>query len=158
MKDIIPMIVAVICMLMAALIVVLGFLGTIEDLYKAWVSRNWPRVTGYLQSKTIEVKEHDGLSYHPKVNYKYDINGMTYYSTNIGYLGMHSLSEENAEELLGHLQVNKNLDVFYNPKDPEDAVLVTGLIRGHYMSLIFILGCSVILVELALEFIIDIVG
>jgi hypothetical protein len=104
----------------------------------------------------VEVIDHDGLSYHPKVEYKYDINGMTYYSTNIGYLGMYSLSEENAEELLGHLQVNKNLDVFYNPRDPKDAVLVTGLIRGHYMSLLFILGFTVFAVGFALKLITEI--
>ena len=156
MNEFIPKAVAIICMLVVACIVVLGFWGSIVDLYKAWGSRKWPRVAGYLQSKAIQVIDNDGLSFHPKVEYKYDIDGMTYYSTNIGYLGMRSLSEENAEDLLGHLQVNKNMDVFYNPRDLKDAVLVTGLTRGHSLSLIFIFVFSVLAVGFTLELITEI--
>jgi len=59
----------------------------------------------------------------PKIAYIYSVNGEKYTGDQISVAEVDSASKEDAVRKIAPYPVGKEVEVFYNPKDPKDAVL-----------------------------------
>lgn len=89
-------------------------------------SKNWPMTKG----KIIEAKLDYSTTatkltfcYEPKISYEYNVNGISYTSTDIYIGSYHCGGLEKAQSVLNRYPVGKEVMVFYNPGNPLEAVL-----------------------------------
>lgn len=116
---------------------------------RARASASWSSVQG--KALSAEVKEQvvtSGKSrsrqtwYRPTVEYEYLVNGVRYQSNRIAFGNVSSQNEEEAQRILDKIVKAGAVQVFYNPQNPKDAVLLN---TGAPGSLGFILGGAVII-------------
>jgi hypothetical protein len=110
---------------------------------KAEESTSWPFVQGTITNSWVETQEHeddDGsktITHFPRWEYEFVVSGMTYTSQNISFGGTGGSNRElDAREGLKQYQINSQVQVFYNPSNPDDAVLVPGT-QGTMALVIF---------------------
>jgi len=113
-------------------------------LYQANTSFNWPSVQGQItksQSKYQASQESSG-TYTVDFEYKYSVNGKDY----VGHEPSFSLfdafpginrGELAANELVDSYPANTSTTVYYDPSDPQSAVLKRGSTPGLYYLLVF---------------------
>lgn len=105
----------------------------IRNRKKAEESAAWPSVQGKIIRswiKTQESEDDDGfktITHFPNWEYEYAASGTAYTSGTIGFGGTRGYHREaEAEDALNQYPLNSTVQVFYNPSNPEEAVLVTG--------------------------------
>ena len=105
----------------------------IRNRKKAEESTSWPSVEGTITRAWVETHEHeddDGsktITHFPRWEYEYIVSGSTYTSENISFGGIAgSRHEFDAREGLKQYPLNSEVQVFYNPSNPEEAILVPG--------------------------------
>jgi hypothetical protein len=115
----------------------------IRNRKKAEESTSWPSVQGTIIKAWVETQEHeddDGsktITHFPRWEYEFAVSGNTYTGGNISFGGTGGSSRESeAWEALEQYSLNSQVQVFYNPSNPEEAVLVPG-IQGTMGSIIF---------------------
>jgi hypothetical protein len=95
-------------------------------------SLGWPSVPGRVTSsmvrrETTETESRLEWTYYPAVSYDYRVNGQAFNGTRIGVGGVVGTSRsEDAEAVANRYAVGSNVDVYYDPAEPEYAVLVRG--------------------------------
>jgi hypothetical protein len=108
------------------LLILMGFL--VSYLPKMVVSLGWPSTSGVITSHQIQAKkiqEYDGDFYeeiHVHIRYEYVVEGVTYASSSISAIEMPFYPPEIAERY----PIDKDVVVYYNPKDPAEALLEPG--------------------------------
>ena len=126
MGSMITVIVAVPFVIVALVLMFIAFRSS----RKASVSRNWPMTTGKILAAGIEPRSSRSgssgysTSYYPVVQYEYTVNGQRYLGNRItfgmavgyGWTGM-------AQKQITGYSVGSNVAVFYDPNQPENAVL-----------------------------------
>ena len=126
-------------MVLTAGILILGWFGTAQDILKAIQSYRWIKTEGQVLSSRIDRDEFDGsVSFKATLDYEYRVDTQCFRSSTIGYFGMHALTMGNAKKQLGGMSVGDSIDVYYNPENPMEAVILRGLHPGHIGSLIFV--------------------
>ena len=102
---------------------------------KAWNARSsphWPHVRGTILESTII--KHDskkgGPSYEPKVAYDYSVEAKQYEGRQIDFDGFYYDRRNEAEAILKRYPLNAEVDVYYKPGDPSQAVLEPGASSG----------------------------
>ena len=93
----------------------------------AFASRRWPSVSGRLLF--AGVYGYDGVppGFRASVRYQYSVGGITYESTRVRFGGVNPFSHHMvASELSGIGQSSGSVQVFYDPRHPRRACLVTG--------------------------------
>ena len=105
----------------------------IRNRKKAEESTSWPSVQGTITNTWVETQEHeddDGsktITHFPRWEYEFAVSGMTYTSQTISFGGTEgSHRESEAREGLKQYPLNSEVQVFYNPSNPEEAALVPG--------------------------------
>ena len=75
------------------------------------------------------------VKYDVLIRYEYAVDGKTYESTRITFagLGLGFMEEPAARELLSRYGPNDEIDVHYNPDNPRDATLETGVAWWMYL-------------------------
>ena len=94
-------------------------------------SKNWTQVQCLVLSSIIEEsKNSDGdPMFEAKVSYQYHHNGSRYIGNKI-YFGYGSSSEKNDSlEIINLLPEGKTISVYFNPENPNEAVLIPGIQR-----------------------------
>lgn len=106
------------------------------DLYRAHVSQRWPTVKGEIVYDEVDVntstKEEDGrtettTTYGPRVIFKYDIAGKVRYSNTRRFGALSGSDEEWANSIADRYPAGARFDVYYNPDDPNLAILEPGI-------------------------------
>jgi hypothetical protein len=102
---------------------------------KADVTHEWPIAQGVVTQSSMRVHRshhthrHGGIhthrSYEPIVEYHYTVNGVSHTSTRIGY-GAYRFNQAQCQEFLSQYPAGAMIQVYYDPKDPQAAVLETG--------------------------------
>jgi hypothetical protein len=137
-------------------IIVLVFLGlALRTRRKISQSQNWQRAMGSVQFSGVDMRRSSNgrggssTAYYPEVTYVYRVDGKDYtnnriqFGTPIGYGWAGK-----AQKLADSYPVGKNVEVFYNPNDPYEAVLErksssSTAFVGIALFILLILGCTV---------------
>jgi hypothetical protein len=126
-------------------------LAGIRNRKKAEESTSWPSVQGRITNAWVETQEHedeDGsktITHFPRWEYEFAVSGMTYTSQNISFGGTRGSNRESeAREGLKQYPLNSEVQVFYNPSNPEEAALVPGT-QGTMAQVIFGGGLALIM-------------
>jgi hypothetical protein len=87
--------------------------------------QDWPRTTGTILKSRVQVSGGDITSVHPHIEYRYLIGAIEYTSTQIrpGDQILSIYGGNEAYDLVDQYPVGAEVDVFYNPEDPSQAVL-----------------------------------
>jgi len=130
---------SVVLMALTAGVLVLGWFGAAQDILKAIQSYRWVKTEGRVLSSSIDRDVFDGsVSFKATLEYEYRVDTQCFRSSTIGYFGMYVLTMGNAKKQLGGVSVGDSIDVYYNPENPMEAVILRGLHPGHVGSLIFV--------------------
>lgn len=100
-------------------------------------SESWPVVVGTVVSSDCElfVNPSAGDGYIPSVAYTYVVNGKEYRSDRINFsLNQGAGNRANAEFYTKRYRKGNNVEVRYNPRRPEQAVLEPGMNNTHFFT------------------------
>lgn len=121
---------------------------SLKNKSKAEQSAEWPVAAGEITHGFIHTEgNQDGFfRYIPKVDYVYQVGSQVFDGTNLTFgQGARYKTSDSAEEVIKHYPVGSQVNVYYNPKKPEEAVLDpeavefrSGLINGSII--IFAMG------------------
>ena len=104
-------------------------------LYKSLLSRRWSKTEGvivktYISTKTVRAgsAKNPGSAtvYVPSVDYAFQVGGITFTGSRIDFSAEERyfpLREKSVEYLDSVYQVNRSVEVFYNPSDPRESTL-----------------------------------
>lgn len=106
-------------------------------------SKTWPLTTGKIITSEVcrrasrpRPGHANPPSYEPYVVYEYYVNGNRMQSDQLAFGGRLQNSEKRAQKIIENYPAGKNVPVYYNPKKPAQAVLVTGNVAGAYIMLV----------------------
>ncbi len=133
---------------------ILGYGG--YSIYKGYESLAWPRTSGIINDSYAELQRRrsSGTSgshdqYVARIRYSYTLDGSKAYSSNeIGYGKSQYTSriKSKTEKYLQQFPVGKSVTVFYNPENPNQAVLKQGITGGALLmvtiGIFFLLAAS----------------
>ncbi|MCH9654050.1 MAG: DUF3592 domain-containing protein [Planctomycetes bacterium] len=128
-----------------AIFIIVGYLVTYEMglplIEQAKASKNWPTTAGLvLKSKVISHRKNNSSSstYTAKVSYHYEVKGAQFESETVWFGGDISTSNKSmARETVKKFPVDQKVTVYYNPEDPEIAVLEPGVFKTTYFYYLF---------------------
>jgi hypothetical protein len=90
-------------------------------------SRGWAKVDGKVVASNVnQFTGRSGRTYRPMVIYAYSIGPVRFMSSRIAFHPLASSSRSAATEFVERYPVGKTVQVFYDPQDPEQAVLEPG--------------------------------
>lgn len=91
---------------------------------KSRASLSWPQVTGTISKTKVEV--HSGIYVSTtvaRVIYHYEVNGVPYEGTRIGFNEVSYRDRKEAQAALDRYPVNSTVTVYFDPAKPADAIL-----------------------------------
>ncbi len=108
----------------------------------ALASSNWPTVEGVVVSSGVErgssgTGTSRSTSYHAKVDYTYEVDGVAYQAERVSFKDAISKSRGHAEEISNSYKVGQAVVVAYDAEDPGNAVLEPGLSPASFIYLAF---------------------
>lgn len=117
-------------------------------LQNARSSASWPSVQGQITGALLDYSTDadGGDSYSPQVTYAYAVNGRSYEGQTIKFGENSYGSKRKAQEILERYPNGQRIAVFYNPAQPDRAVLEPGVSGGSYI----VLGIGLLFVFLSL--------
>lgn len=105
-------------------------------LRNASASSNWPTVTGQVINSTVsENSDSDGTTYGADVYFEYRVNDQQYGSDTVSFGQFSSSDYGHARNIVNRYPEGTQVEVYYNPEDPETAVLEPGVTWSSYMLL-----------------------
>ena len=122
---------------------------------KAENSQAWPLVMGVVMETDLRIGGGigGGEEFIPVIRYRYTVNDQMYQSEKFSFgRGQRSVLEREAQDILDQYPINSEVTVYYNPDDPQEAVLVReskstkiGLVVGVVMLVTVVcLMCTLI--------------
>ncbi len=110
------------CILAAGLL----FMFSVSNIYKSTAAAHWPIYKGVVTNE-----RHTGVfTYYGGrwLEYRYEIEGKQYRGTRIGF----GISRPQSELKNGEL-----IQVYVSPEDNSNAVIAVGIVRSHFIGLLF---------------------
>ncbi len=96
----------------------------IWDAMRREQAQSYPSTQGTIIRSHIEINHStDGTTYGPEVDFSYEVEGKFYTSDTYRYGVWSSSDRSHAESVVDRYSNGKQVEVFYNPTDPSDAVL-----------------------------------
>lgn len=124
----------------------------IRNRKKAEESAGWPAVEGVITNAWVEESsdtDEEGFTsttYTPKWEYQYQFSAQSYSSQKISFGGERGYgSRKKAEQELTKYPISSRVQVYYDPQNPEEAVLVQGT-KGTLVGII--VGAILVLVSI----------
>ena len=106
-------------------------------------SRGWATVGGRVVTSTVnEFTGKSGTTWRPMIVYSYSVGSLRFMSSRIAFHSLASGDRGDAARLAARYPAGSTVRVFYDPQDPEQAVLVPGsnpwvpLIAGGVFSML----------------------
>ena len=96
----------------------------IDVSWAAYKSTQWKQTAGAVVRAAVE-QTRKGIQY-PVVEYSYVVSGQEYQSSRISFTGGDH-EKVSPQEFASHYAVKKPVNVFFNPAEPSQAVLIPGL-------------------------------
>lgn len=137
------------CIILLLIAIFTGIMGTLKIIDNT-NSKSWESTEGKITLSEIRTRSSSGTSnsivYFPSVKYDYYINNIKYTGNRISLLVDIKLSDISyAEKILENYKVNQTVAVFYNPNNPQEAVLDLEVKKASlliYLVIIVIFGFS----------------
>jgi hypothetical protein len=110
--------------------------GLASLVWSAWtahlavMSRRWPQVEGTIVVSDLQRSKdsEDGYSYRPEVSYRYTVDGNEIVGSRIRFgLRLETSWSAPAVRVIQHYKVGARVPVRYDPNDPEECVLESGI-------------------------------
>lgn len=150
-----------ISLLLGVIFVIVGFLVTylmgLPLIEQAKASNNWPDTSGVvLKSKVATHRSNNSNSstYAVDVTYQYQIEGQKYECSTVWFGSDVSTSNRSlVQETVKKYPVDKQVAVYYDPKEPEAAVLEPGVFKTTYFYYLFgwlFLGPGILMIGIPL--------
>jgi len=145
-------VVCISCILGIACLIFSGFL------YKKSIETNtWRSCKGEILHSLVDRQQvgTSSPSYKAKIEYKYTAENQVYFSKRIYFgssLFKFSAYRKEADSLVEKFRVGDSIDVFYNPRKPDESVLIQGVNSIVYIVFGSGLVCIVIAVFLMLYY------
>lgn len=105
----------------------LGLVGKIAyDIYRGGSSGSWPSVKGTVQSSKVKRIDRVGKPhrFETDIRYSYEVDGKSYSGSRIKFGERRGLRQD-IEPIVAKYPRGSEVDVFYKPNAPEEAVLET---------------------------------
>lgn len=113
----------------------------VVDYRRAQASRNWPTANGRVQYATVETRSSrndsgtSSTTFQARIIYGYEIGGQTLRSERVSFGEVSTSDPADAEEIVARYQPGTTVTVYYDPQNPELAVLEPGVSLGNYLLL-----------------------
>ncbi len=105
-----------------------GFVRFLGEIRRAFQSREWPSAMGKVLVSELEYNDevHD-----PCVRYEYIVEGVKYLGDRIMFMESRTNIEGPGKRLVARFPVGEPVDVYYEPGNPNNAVLIPGAASGR---------------------------
>lgn len=119
---------------------VILFFG-VRQIMRANASTAWPAVTGVVT--VAELGKHtghdpdDATTYSADISYDYVVNDRSYVNGTVNFGSVQTSDPSTARRVLKRYPVGLQVPVYYNPADPQEAILEPGLDWGSWFLPIF---------------------
>ncbi|MAT13862.1 MAG: hypothetical protein CMJ46_01170 [Planctomyces sp.] len=117
----------------------LALVVSVNQYTEARSSNDWPAVPGEILSSEVylddSARDHDPL-HLPVIKYQYEVDGGTYQSKQIQIVNIHSADPRDANQLVEKFPVGAAVQVFHDPEDPANAVLLPGRESSAFFGII----------------------
>ena len=125
-------------------------LRAISQFRKSREVADWPVAMGRILSSEMGASRNteSGTNYFVNVSYEYSVMGTTHKGDRIALAYMGSQNPEMEHKLLEMLPVGRQVEVRYDPGDPQQSVLAHGI----HSSTVFFLIFSIMLLSFLLSF------
>ncbi len=109
------------------------------DAYQALRSYTWPTVEGKIVSSTITSVKHPGETptYYPDIRYAYRVEGKEYTGDRIFFGEYGTGSSSSAQAVIDKYKVGTSVTVYYDPRNPANAILERGARWASFALLAF---------------------
>jgi len=112
------------CLFLPVIIFLIVFAS--HMIYEYNTLKSWKSVTGKIIKADLEYAVNEDFKYYLDIEYTYSVNGESFTESRINIVD-DSYALDEAKEKLQDYTVGKDITVFYNPENPERAVLNKGL-------------------------------
>lgn len=120
-----------------------GFIGW--NIRRQLQAARFPTAPGVIQESKVTVQSSsEGDSYKAALKYAYWVDGVEFHGDRLRFGDMMS-SQDHAEATVRSLVKGTELTVYYDPRDPSQAVLQTGLEGGDLFILMFLTPFNLIM-------------
>jgi len=112
-----------------------AFIGY-NSMQKAKAAKAWPTVEGRITSSEVDSywkRDRDSGStrmHEAKIAYEYTVDGVSYESTKISFMSSSSSLRGQAQAMVRKYPAGGTATVYYNPSNPQEAVLEPGAAGG----------------------------
>ena len=118
-----------------------------HNLWKQFESSRYPFTMGQVTHSEMTVHHGKGTSYGVNIQYRYEVNGHSYSGSRFRY-GTTSSDYGSALEAVNAHQVSTQTRVYFNPANPEEAVLSPDVEGSDLMLLLFLMPFNMVMVGL----------
>ena len=141
----------IIILIFGVVVIIIGVL--LSDIPKMIVSQGWPTTGGTILSNRFSGATFYGDFYMSSVvyiRYEYSVDGISYESLSINSIDTPFYPSSYANRY----PVGKNINAYYNPNNPAEAVLEPGFVDvfkafGGFSGLFFVLGIFFIIIGIS---------
>lgn len=113
----------------------------VRQILRANASHSWLSVTGVVMvaelGKHVGRDPDDATTYSADISYDYVVNDHSYVNGAVDFGSVQTSDPSTARRVLKRYPVGLQVPVYYNPDDPQDAVLEPGLNGGSWFLPIF---------------------
>ncbi len=99
-------------------------------------SASYPQTTGRIQHSQLRFEQggrRSFSSYEVEVAYTYEVDGQAYQGKKYRFTSTISQREEGPKRIVSELPAGKEVAVYYNPRDPAEAVLAPGTSPADFL-------------------------
>lgn len=138
------------CITLIVVSLLVGMMAFVTDT-DATASLKWPAVAGAVKATKIEkLGKIRNFSFSPVVFYSYVVNDKTYEGSILTEPEPSFSTEKEAQEIINQYPEKSQVQVYYNPQNPEQAYLIRGKTRSGqkliWYSIVLFIGSSVFFV------------
>jgi len=124
---------------------------TVRMFLKAKEVENWPTTPGTITRSELTSQFHGSTTHEAQIEYEYQVGEKNYKSNQVRTRGTATKYRSDVAPLVEKFPVGQEVPVYYNPGDPSDAYLETGVDFVNYIiivsPLLFVFGAGGYLVE-----------
>ncbi len=119
------------------------------NIYRQTRAESFPTTSGQITASEVEShSDSDGTTYGAAITFTYTVNNNLYSSDTWRFGAWSSSDDDHAREVVGRYPVGQEVTVYYDPDDPESAVLEVGVQPMDMFLLLFLTPFNLIMLWL----------